>query len=860
MADRPRGRFPCGTSLSNVAHRTIDTIGLSETLQPGARVVSRRTRVWIREAAVALLAASSSIPLLACGRDSGPPSVDSTRAEPQSQLESTPPATAECERLGYACAWDQVDLPAFGRVEAVIALAREASLQGARLDDLAELLSNNQDVVWVQHEEGRALRFLARGARPVWITPPDTSGSRTLSGSRPTTFQSPEQGVAGSQAISDVNRKRALFLAPYQWEANVAIAQYEALFKQTRDYYWEGGLNLVFNDYSPEDRARRCFESSPSDCQPVQIRTSYRDFLGWEVYDLIHVMTHGVQICGIFDGPYTCRTMLYTGARAPLETLMTGLEAKLRNQLLDPLGPRHEYNVPGNQPGVEYAWSMPSLVCVGSDTFYLSRNNRGSLQDAGYVPIEEGTPMWEEFCTGTVPDGTYLEEVVTEEFFFAAYKQGLPDKVILLTACESMRDRKLAKHLAARERSAVVGWTRKVNMKLADRVAYRFLALLLTPPLGRSERTVEQHLESAARRGGGYWADFLKDVVDRVKKVDNLAVGGTEPAPVTIPLGPSELSALQTAELVVEGRGQMRAREIVAILDQNQGGAELADGGRASVLGAPGDGREDQLDVILELQGVSEEEDPSEFTLNVSVDGRQVPGSYTAAEPSGDGTYWARGPIDLGADLTRNQVSDLEIWTLLPSGGVSRWRYEDVRLGLPCRFELTIDDTTYVSSSGDMLLSMGMAGTAHLVSVEHKGAEAFATLMVEGSSPLVVGTLSANLSGAVGGSDSGPTTLLGPVTLEVTESTTDLMVGHASGSIQSLAPPYQLQEMVPFSVRFEIGLDEEASDQFAAIGGAGMLAGGMAGGAAFDPSAMAGMDLSRLMGGMTGQVVGCEAY
>ncbi len=187
-----------------------------------------------------------------------------------------------------------------------------------------------------------------------------------------------------------------------------------------------------------------------------------------------------------------------------------------------------------------------------------------------------------------------------------------------------------------------------------------------------------------------------------------------------------------------------------------------------------------------------------------------------------------------------------------------RWRYEDVRLGLPCRFELTIDDTTYVSSSGDMLLSMGMAGTAHLVSVEHKGAEAFATLMVEGSSPLVIGTLSANFSGAVGGSDSGPTTLLGPVTLEVTESTTDLMVGHASGSIQSLAPPYQSQEMVPFSVRFEIGLDEEASDQFAAIGGAGMLARGMAGGAAFDPSAMAGMDLSRLMGGMTGQVVGVK--
>ena len=42
--------------------------------------------------------------------------------------------------------------------------------------------------------------------------------------------------------------------------------------------------------------------------------------------------------------------------------------------------------------------------------------------------------------------------------------------------------------------------------------------------------------------------------------------------------------------------------------------------------------------------------------------------------------------------MAPNQVSDLEIWVDLPSGGISRWLYEDVLLvfSAACSFEATV--------------------------------------------------------------------------------------------------------------------------------------------------------------------------
>ncbi len=85
------------------------------------------------------------------------------------------------------------------------------------------------------------------------------------------------------------------------------------------------------------------------------------------------------------------------------------------------------------------------------------------------------------------------------------------------------------------------------------------------------------------------------------------------------------------------------------------------------------------------------------------------------------------------------------------------------------------------------------------------------------------------------------------------------MAGNASGTIKSLAPPYQNQEDLSFTLRFEIGRDEEVSQRFEGIGGLALLAQGTAGSGAMDLSGLGAQDLSGLMGGAGGaEVVGCE--
>ena len=75
--------------------------------------------------------------------------------------------------------------------------------------------------------------------------------------------------------------------------------------------------------------------------------------------------------------------------------------------------------------------------------------------------------------------------------------------------------------------------------------------------------------------------------------------------------------------------------------------------------------------------GLRDDDNPRSFRIQLSVDDREVPTTWTATEPVEPGVFRGTKVLDLGFDLPAGRRFNLDPWVTYPEG-LSRWHYDDV--------------------------------------------------------------------------------------------------------------------------------------------------------------------------------------
>jgi hypothetical protein len=249
-----------------------------------------------------------------------PPSASAQAPTPSPSPSSPTPAPGElaCEAGGYACSLAEVSKQVVTRAMGLSQDA-EARMRGGDSAFAVAAWLEAQEGVVVEITDGRAIIYRVDGSVPIVVEHPGVEGSArrpaAVAAARyvprplllglavPTNLAQPTisdpTDVVGSQR-EDRNVKRALVLAPYQWQVGaygdgvVAAEMLEA----TRGY--KGNVTYIAN------------------AQQSDQNVTVEHFMGWDQYDVIHVNTHGRSLC---PEEGTCQTYLMTGQRIPKDEL-----------------------------------------------------------------------------------------------------------------------------------------------------------------------------------------------------------------------------------------------------------------------------------------------------------------------------------------------------------------------------------------------------------------------------------------------------------------------------------------------------------------------------------------------------------
>ena len=207
----------------------------------------------------------------------------------------SPAAGLECEMAGYPCSIADVPVETLERSDTLGDEVRAMFERGA--DDAAvRAFLEAQDGMAEVDVDDTAARFRLDGGRGLWILR-RTALTRGAP-APPAIERDPVPDAAGPYHVAggDLERRRALVLSPMRWDFGAtddgdAVA---GILAATRGY--EKGVTFLANDI-PEGTA-----------------VGVKSFMGWEAFQVIHVVTHGVRICRTKQGePRPCQAAIAAG-------------------------------------------------------------------------------------------------------------------------------------------------------------------------------------------------------------------------------------------------------------------------------------------------------------------------------------------------------------------------------------------------------------------------------------------------------------------------------------------------------------------------------------------------------------------
>jgi hypothetical protein len=465
-----------------------------------------------------------------------------------------------------------------------------------------------------------------------------------------------DDGPIGESEQGEEPTKKALILSPFWWEfgddETDDLAQ--LLGRAHRNYRCEGCVELKINTIRQreEGESREYYELAKT--LSMDYGVSLTDFASWGKYDLVHVSTHGMQICD----DQGCSTMIMTG------------------RFLD----KPEWTEAGSAdfdvPGVH--WGRTAVPgCGGLDQQLES----GELSDEAW---ERTYQEWKGKGCSTYTNRWW--QVLGPGFFSSVYggaDNSLDEKFIFFSACQSMKDLTLSQAVAGNN-TTVLGWTETVDADAAAKVSMDFYELYIRQGL-RAEVAFKEVKDNLGE-------NFQADALRRFK-----------------PKG-IEIEALVPPEFEQEGEENTRGREIITLF-QPIYREELKERDPIPTNGIPGDGENDELLFHIQIDGIDEDQDPEEFSIHLAVNGEELEETFQLQEKTGDYSYKVVDFAELPFDTAGKDFVELEAWVDLPNGGQSRHVLEEVELA-NCGWSGTMSGSRSGSVEGDIVLP-----TDHLASV-----------------------------------------------------------------------------------------------------------------------------------------------
>ena len=253
------------------------------------------------------------------------------------------------------------------------------------------------------------------------------------------------------------------------------------------------------------------------------------------------------------------------------------------------------------------------------------------------------------------------------DYFRVLYPNGLSETIVSFSACETTKGPEFAQ-IFANPSSVFFGWSKAVRTSFAY-----FATSTLFQRLIDSGRTTK---------------NVYEDLVEEELSVD--------------PSG----ATLQRAE----GGDDLRIREIITAYAPGavpSPDTELRDGDPIPFLVADNDGGPDRMDCNVQIEGVEEDDDLSDFVLHISVNGTEATQTWTLDQALriDTHTYRLEDVADFGVDFGDLDLFDVQFWVDLPEGGESRFAVELTPASWTMQFSGPYLSGTYSGSSAELALT-----------------------------------------------------------------------------------------------------------------------------------------------------------
>ena len=239
------------------------------------------------------------------------------------------------------------------------------------------------------------------------------------------------------------------------------------------------------------------------------------------------------------------------------------------------------------------------------------------------------------------PGDDTWSEAITTDFFKSFYPGGLDDTILFFTSCQTMKDESLANTLKG-SNTAVFGWTESVTGGRGKATAKEFFTELIDNGLRASvayDKAIQS--ESHTEHSEDWHGAELNMVLD----------GGTDP----------------------------RGREVVFMV-QPVFREFLEENDALPAEGVAGDGEEDELIIMIQVDGVDEDQNLDDFEIHLALDGEELQKTFKPTDKFGDYSYRVIEIIPLSFDAAERDFVELEARVNLPEGGDARHYLEKVEI------------------------------------------------------------------------------------------------------------------------------------------------------------------------------------